>query len=295
MKTEKQIALKKQEIAKKLLEDIAERDCITLSMEAIEKMDKWIESKEDNHNQEKLNIVPIIKKGYIKCEIRDLDIDDYDQYHVFDCNIIDNHVDIEYDYLVKKTFSDEAIWHFSCHIKSDDMFMISGKNYYKCTDYVDATCLIYYKQKRTEEEIKRYIDNIAADEKSHIFRSIGLFLDVCTWVNYLTEHPEEKIIERKPRKAKANTASDEKKESTHTSEPKKKTIVLNGMRVVTENKKAASILTSRQYHRVTETWQVRGHPRHYKNGKTVHIHPYEKGKGKENKKTKVKVYEIQAD
>jgi hypothetical protein len=38
--------------------------------------------------------------------------------------------------------------------------------------------------------------------------------------------------------------------------------------------------TLREYKRRCESWQVRGHYRHYKNGKTVFIEPYTKGQGK---------------
>jgi hypothetical protein len=41
----------------------------------------------------------------------------------------------------------------------------------------------------------------------------------------------------------------------------------------------------RAYQRHTESWKVRGHWRHYKNGKSVWIEPYTKGKGEIEPKT----------
>lgn len=40
----------------------------------------------------------------------------------------------------------------------------------------------------------------------------------------------------------------------------------------------------KSYDRHTESWEVMGHDRHYKNGKVVHIESYPKGKGKISKK-----------
>lgn len=46
-------------------------------------------------------------------------------------------------------------------------------------------------------------------------------------------------------------------------------------------------LNSKKRQRLTETWNVRGHYRHYKNGKKVYINPYTKGKkdGKTSRKS----------
>lgn len=47
---------------------------------------------------------------------------------------------------------------------------------------------------------------------------------------------------------------------------------------------------ARQWH--VDYWGVRGHMRHYKNGKTVFIAPYTKGKDRENAIGKTKVYTV---
>lgn len=57
-------------------------------------------------------------------------------------------------------------------------------------------------------------------------------------------------------------------------------ISLNGIRVLSSNEKLTRRLRSKTRQRLTETWCVRGHCRHYKTGKTVYIKPYMKGNGK---------------
>lgn len=69
----------------------------------------------------------------------------------------------------------------------------------------------------------------------------------------------------------------------------KKDIIIDGIRYVYKNKNVNKDVVGRTYNRVMESWNVRGHMRTYKNGKTVYIKPFVKGKGKlENKKYVIK-------
>lgn len=69
-------------------------------------------------------------------------------------------------------------------------------------------------------------------------------------------------------------------------------ISLNSLRFKTANKKVANMLKSKKVHRMTESWSVRGHYRHYKSGKVIFIESFKKGKNRKQasqKKTKYKL------
>jgi hypothetical protein len=127
---------------------------------------------------------------------------------------------------------------------------------------------------------------------------IMTFFRTMIYVNYIMEHPEIKEIERKkrgrkPKNEKANSNMAASKQPA--TEPKN--ININGIRFVVKNN-IANKLKSKKIHRAMSCWTVRGHYRHYKNGRVVYIQSYEKGnrkqKGeKENSNIKQKTYTIE--
>lgn len=94
-----------------------------------------------------------------------------------------------------------------------------------------------------------YMDDVFGDILAAFFRAIA-------WFNYLMEHPDHKQIKKTP-----------------------SGVNMNGLRI-TADEPTLKKIRSKQIHRVCTLWTVSGHIRHYKNGKTVYIKPYLKGKNR---------------
>lgn len=99
------------------------------------------------------------------------------------------------------------------------------------------------------KHLQDYMDDAFTSYLSNFFRTIA-------WFNFLMEHPERKIVKKTPSGAE-----------------------LNGLRV-TADEATLKKIRSKQIHRTCTLWPVSGHIRHYKNGKTVYIKPYLKGKNR---------------
>lgn len=94
-----------------------------------------------------------------------------------------------------------------------------------------------------------YMDDVFSDILAAFFRAIA-------WFNYLMEHPDHKQIKKTP-----------------------SGVDMNGLRI-TSDEPTLKKIRSKQIRRVCTLWTVSGHFRHYKNGKTVYIKPYLKGKNR---------------
>ena len=94
-----------------------------------------------------------------------------------------------------------------------------------------------------------YMDDVFGDILAPFFRTIA-------WFNYIMEHPDHKQIKKTP-----------------------SGVDMNGLRI-TADEPTLKKIRSKQIHRVCTLWTVSGHFRHYKNGKTVYIKPYLKGKNR---------------
>lgn len=282
MKTEKQILLKKEEVAAEIMAKSTDMDKIIVPVEAYDRFLNWTRS--EAKQLEKINIIPLLKSGYIKLEIKGLEfVEDYDTYYIFRCDsYTDAELLINVDFLTYK--NSVYRWNYSAKIQLSALQNPNGDNF-DCVDYVDATCLIYQKQKRSEAEITQYVKQLPKD---WLFAPVSCFLGVNGWLNYIMEHPEVKEVQRKEglpvtQKPSGSTTPKKTMPSDITN------IVVNGVRFVTKNKKLTGKLTSRKYQRIAESWQVRGHYRKYSNGKVVYIAPYSKGEGAK----KVKEYKVQ--
>ena len=64
-----------------------------------------------------------------------------------------------------------------------------------------------------------------------------------------------------------------------------KAIILNGTKIVSLNEETIRHLACKPHQRLTESWTVRGHYRHYASGKVGFVKPYTKGTGKKTAKT----------
>lgn len=137
-------------------------------------------------------------------------------------------------------------------------------------------------QDESVEMLKKTVIYTHGDELLNMRSVIEMYMRS---TNYLIDHPEEKV-----RKKKATKTSSVVQESKSPDSKSGKTNIrqnaqvfsLNTIRFKSTNPRASKILTSRKYERIADCWDVRGHYRHYKSGKTVFIAPYEKGKDRNN-------------
>jgi hypothetical protein len=159
-------------------------------------------------------------------------------------------------------------------------------------DFVTSELFVYYKQKRKPDFIRMILDKRMED--AFVDEIIMTFFITMVYVNYIMEHPEIKEIERKkrgrkPKNEKANSNMAASKQSA--TEPKN--VNINGIRFVVKNN-IANKLKSNKIQRTMSCWTVRGHYRHYKNGRVVYIKSYEKGNRKQKgRSAKQKTYTIE--
>lgn len=131
--------------------------------------------------------------------------------------------------------------------------------------------------------------NDVEEIRANLTACINLFKGVLICADYLLKHPEEKHKERHTRSHNGNNPSGKSFQKQANSV---QVISLNSLRFKTANKKVANVLKSKKVHRITESWSVRGHYRHYKSGKVIFIESFEKGKNRKQapqKKTKYKL------
>lgn len=131
--------------------------------------------------------------------------------------------------------------------------------------------------------------NDVEEIRANLTACINLFKGVLICADYLLKHPEEKHKERHTRSHNENNSSNKSFQKRADSV---QVISLNSLRFKTANKKVANMLKSKKVHRITESWSVRGHYRHYKSGKVIFIESFEKGKNRKQasqKKTKYKL------
>lgn len=211
----------------------------------------------------------------------------------------EEHINIEFDIVSRMfnlpeysnrvdTLEEEWRWNYSLGvtvpIQSDGM-EYGGEVYH----YEDATLTIYEKQNRSEAEKDRYISKVLMGNKSYVHKkTVSWFFQIMAYLNYIIEHPELKELDGAPVRRKITGSSPGKDKKATRSEqsgntPKVREVNLNSITVRTKASKTYNMLRSRQIHRVTASWGVRGHFRHYKNGKVVYIKPYTKGSDKDKR------------
>ncbi len=102
-------------------------------------------------------------------------------------------------------------------------------------------------------------------------KALTMFYDVQKWsMNYRKE-----II-----KISSEAIKREKKSSNSSNNSSRKIVMKSGV-IYSRTYDNEDV---RPYTRHIEAWEVKGHYRHYKNGKTVYIKPYQKGEGEINEK-----------
>ena len=277
MKTEKQIQLLQEQKGKELAEQIGNFDSIKVKTKDAE---KWFLNFPDD---EDIVCTPIMKSGILT-----IVENGGHGYVIFDVDFQDDHCVIRGD-----IFDDiDGTYKWNCSANCRTPYSGNNKKMeYMITGYEDATTKIMEKQDRKQSEIDAYATNIMGKTT----RPLSFLLKTMCYINWLMQHPEYKEVEtkeiketklkesRKQIKNHANVTT-EKRQTNHVH-----TIQINNIRFKTKNSNVVRGLRSSKRRMSLSCWGVRGHFRHYKNGKVVYIKPYTKGKGS---KTERKEYTV---
>lgn len=237
-----------------------------------------------------LTYVPIIQNGVFV-----LMREHYTAYIVFDCNMdanIEENVEIKMTYYAEyKSAKNQTLfvwlWDLIFHVP------FVGTNYMDVliSSYTDARGLIYEAEHRGKKFIENYIQS--ALQTPAINDELLAFLQTMAWINYIQEHPEYKAQTQGEvhERTSARNATVSQKITGKQKEEKIHTIMLSAIKIESSSEKVMRVLKSKTPQRIASCWSVRGHMRHYKNGKTVYIKPYEKGTDKTQRVKKI--YQVQ--
>ena len=282
MKTEKQIQLCAREAGSKIYEKSRHLDIIRTT-------DKEI-SKWDVIEGYTYNTTPLLQEAILQIECLSQDKHDGTEIpvmnFVYRCEADDDNIKVCTDCFTHKNH--ESVWGFSMDMIVPKYLYMSDEagTLIQITQITTPATMIYQKQKKSQSIIDDYLQC-----NSDVFKDVMLlFFKTMMHINYLMEHPQEKVVKKKSNgSSNNNKQSDKNRNSTSTIHH----INLNNIIVHTHSTNVATKLRSKKIQRVASCWSVRGHYRHYKSGKVVYINSYEKGKdrNKDNNKEK-KIYNI---
>ena len=280
MKTEKQIALQNEMIGKALIDEVPNENKIYVDDLT---WYKYAEVMEKN-KLDVVNLTPLFSDGVV---ISESEYNNATTHYFFSYKPDDEKLVINLSLVTNGNFV------FKIKVTVDRFFDIKTSGI-DMDDYFDATVVVYRKQHRKEDEINRYVDT----KTELIENTVNNFMQILLYINYLLEHPEIKEVHKE--KTSPSTASKKasvSKSSTPTEpgKPVTRTTLINGLRIVSDAEQVHKKLKSKKIQRITDCWGVRGHYRHYKNGKTVYIEPYKKGKGRNEKTAAPKSVKVQPD
>lgn len=267
MKTNKQIRLLMIERGLELQQKEQELDQVIVTQEDVNSCFK----KQDGANfAGLLNGTPILQKGTF---IQKTDsFTDHLLFEVYETS--ENGFKMHCQTFQISNTNESPLWCYDC-----DAHLVNGEDIeIQFHSFSNAHTSIFTKQKRGElaqkhidEHINEYTANILTMYK------------VMAWINWLSEHPEIKKIEKDEKNLPKNRAKNIEHNANNSSQvslPPRlpHTIRINGIRVISTDTQLVRKLKSKTRQHLTETWCVRGHYRHYKNGKVIYISPYTKGK-----------------
>ncbi len=290
MKTAKQIYLRMEEKGKEFLAQIKSLDKIIVTEETLKKIFNGKEAK-------KVNTSPILQKG-----VSIQQADDMEDYMIFNVTAREEdsftfHCESFQIYHGRDGVPDDTpLWEYSADVK----ITYGEEVKIEIANFDDAFVSIYRKQKFLDKANKHMDETVDGSTKN-----IVGFLRVMAYINYLSEHPEYKNIEKKEYSDKPTQEEADTDKRAHSSTPENKrpnntdkvprgnpvqAITINGIKVISSDEKLSKKLSSKKRQKLTESWTVRGHYRHYKSGKTVYVNPYTKGS--KNGKTTPREYKV---
>lgn len=258
VKTDKQILLKSLEVAEEYKHYINELDIISVSKNSFA---HFFENTDDNIEY---NAIPFISEGVFEYTHKE----PVREYIIFKSEIIDDVCHVEYTHMMSYNNVGDYIW--ICNGTYTTNNTLKDEVVINFESYLDAALMIYEKQKRSDSFINSYISGIQMEK----YDIIQTFHKTMIWINYLLLNPEKKVVQAKEHSTTSGSKVNKKRnEAEH--EPRH--INLNEISLTLYDKKVITKVKSKKPQRICQCWNVRGHYRHYKNGKVVYIKPFEKG------------------
>lgn len=261
MKTDKQILIKMTETGKEYFDNSETMDIIEIQAE---QQEEWFRDIQDD---DVFLCVPIIKSGVFICNYPDMQ-----GRMIFDAEIKDD--TISFDISMLDVSDNIPLWMCDCIFEMP--LEVSQYSEFQCLDFIDPKTEIYLKQKVPQATIDKHFEKVI-ENLAHPFR---LFIRCMCWINYLMAHPEHKEVTNQERNSSARKKAKITNTTNSQTSSQPRTIFLNNIKFKLNNTKTASKIKSRKIHRIASCWGVRGHFRHYKNGKTIYIQPYQKGENR---------------
>lgn len=142
-------------------------------------------------------------------------------------------------------------------------------------DYADPAGVVWSENGKTEDEIEEYIESRM---NLNDLGAVNSFIKTMCWFNYLLANPKLKEVERESTPRSVTSSTGDRYNG-------RRVIHLNGIKISTDSKKVSAALATKSTVEPTACWSVRGHFRHYSDGRIVYVRPYEKGRGRKLPKT----------
>ena len=264
MKTSKQIQILKEQKGAALSAKISNNDYDVIQINA-EKSKAWFPNLNEDTS---LVCTPVVKTGLLI-----VDYESFNGYTLFDTEFKDDNFLIKVDAF--NNFNSEFVW--DCSVECEMPYIIKPHVNGNIVEYKDAITEVYKKQKRKQKEIDDYIVRVIEET----CRPLELLMRTMSYINWLMQNPEYKEIEVHHResngKHKKNPTT--KNSGIKNTTPKNKIIKINNIKFKTTNTNIVTGLKTKKKRMSLGSWGVRGHFRHYKDGKIVYIKPYTKGRG----------------
>lgn len=134
-----------------------------------------------------------------------------------------------------------------------------------------------------------FVPSDCNDLLNDTFDEFRMFLKTIGMLNYIGKNPKIKQVEslNQMKKERTISHSENVKEDMEINHGQygQKVIILNGTKIISFNDETIHRLVCKPHQRLTESWTVRGHYRHYASGKISYVKPYVKGTGKKTAKT----------
>lgn len=137
-----------------------------------------------------------------------------------------------------------------------------------------------YSPKTKEEETKPTSITKMLENKLLQQSYILLLLHFITNIQTEALKKKEKITRIRNKKNKESTTANSQENTNNTTYQNQIIHLGKGIRYEYEPQEESDTKEKRKYNKHCESWEVRGHYRHYKNGKVIFIKGYPKGKGK---------------
>ena len=233
----------------------------------------------------KLSYWPILRNGVLTSRM-----DKYDDYTVFSIlNMGDKSYDIELESFADFRGLKEPFYAFNTKItvypNVTEPNMLPD---FEIREF-DLPCGIA-PDKNDKTKFHKVTEETRREDEYNYLYSFRILMTVFGLTNHFSLHTKTKITDSKNFKKKATSELQSPSFSSDETTATKKNfaqraITLNGIKIISLTDECQMDIISRPHRKLTESWTVRGHYRHYASGKVVYVKPYTKGTGKKTAKT----------